>query len=178
MYRHGWKTHPNSLVLRFNGIRHDLHLGEPGHIQEALDHIRLILNNTEGFGAIDPQEDIMPWDYHGAFFNYRSYLDTLTSGLGDGCLDTDKLKNLIFASLAHYLGLYTGEVDILEKSVHWNPEFPHYRFSLARALLLRNGIGDVDRAASLLHDLFNGSHLIAPTFQLLAEICWPYTSDF
>ncbi len=170
IYRHGWDTHPDSLALRFNGIRHDLHLGEPEYIQEVLDHVRSILNNTESFGVIDPHEDIMPWDYHGAFFNYRSYLDTLTLGLGNNCLDTDKLKNLILASLAHYLGQYTGEVEHLEQAVNWDPEFPRYQYSLARSLLLRNNVGDAERATSLLEVLFNSSILITPSFRLLTNI--------
>ncbi|SVA55797.1 uncharacterized protein METZ01_LOCUS108651, partial [marine metagenome] len=170
IYHHGWKNHPRSLVLRFNGIRHDLHLGKPEQIHETLDHIQSILDQPHSYWEIDSGEDIMPWDYHGAFFNYRSFLDTLTLGLGNGNQDTVKLTNLILASLANYLGHYTGQVELLEKAVRWDPDFPHYRYSLARALLLRNTDDDVNRSTALLETLYNTSILITPSFRLLAKI--------
>ena len=170
IYRFGWEKHPRALVLQFNGIRHDLHLGKPQQIRKSLKHIQSILDHPQDYWEIDPQEDIMPWDYHGAFFNYRNYLDTLTLGLGNDCLDRAKLINLILASLAHYLGQYTGEVEHLEQAVKLDPEFPRYQYSFARSLLLRNAVGDVEQATTLLEALYNTSILITPSFRLLAKV--------
>ena len=170
IYEHGIRKHPNSLVLRFNSIRHDLHLGSPGQVAEALDQIQVILDQSTLHGTIDPQEDIMPWDYFGSLFNYRGYLDTLTVGLTSGTVDTEKLTQIVLASLAHYLGQYTAQVAPLERAVRWDPEFGHYRFSLARALLLRNEPGDDRRAGTLLEGLFEKGILIEPTFRLLAKL--------
>jgi len=170
IYRHGMKQHPDSLVLRFNFIRHGLHWGTPELAAEALDLTREILKHPDRYFSVDSLEDIMPWDYFGTFFNYRSYLDALTEGLGDSQLDTRLAQRLILASLSHYVGQYTGAVKWLEKAVEWDPNFAHHRFALAQALLLRDEPNDPARAAELLEALFNDSLLVEPAFQLLAVL--------
>ena len=112
----------------------------------------------------------MPWDYYDQFFNYRSYLDLTTEYLGGGNTDKDKLVDLIRASLAHYLGLYTGKIEWLEKATQWDSHFPHYSHSLAKALFSRNTEGDLARASEISGLLFLKSILITPCFGLLAKI--------
>ena len=170
IYRHGLKQHPHSLVLRFNFIRHCLHWGTPELAAEALAMVREILNRPENYPTVRLIDDIMPWDYFGTFFNYRKYLDTLTEGIGSGEISNETARKLILAALGNYLGQYTGEVNCLERAVEWDPGFAHHRFALAKALLLRNELGDVERAKELLEALFNQSLLIEPAFHLLSAL--------
>ena len=49
IYRHGMKQHPDSLVLRFNFIRHGLHWGTPEQAAEAQDLAREILKHPDRY---------------------------------------------------------------------------------------------------------------------------------
>ena len=168
IYRHGMVQHPDSLVLLFNFIRHCLHFGSPELADEALTLIQEILESPDRFQHMDPLEDVQPWDYFGTLFNYRTYFDLLTSGLGTGELDQSKARQLVMASLSHYLGQYTADVPRLEQAVQWDPQFAHYKYSLAQSLLLRRHPDDIQRATDILIELFNTSLLIEPAFRLLA----------
>ncbi len=170
MFHRGLAAHPNSLILKFNQIRHFLHHGEPEQITDTLDAIESLLNTPKTELHLNPSEDIMPWDYYDQFFNYRSYLDHTTEYLSGGNTDKDKLLDLIRASLAHYLGLYTGKIEWLEKAVQGDQHFPHYSHSLAKGLFNRNAEGDMARACEILRSLFLKSILIAPSFILLSKI--------
>jgi len=169
IYEDGWKQHPHSLVLRFNALRRAFHLGDPEGAEKALTITRELLTQPADHWQVYAEEDVMPWDYHSTCFDYRSYFDTLTQGLGKGVVESKPLANLIRASLAHYLGQYTGEVKPLEQAVDWNPDFPYYRYALARALLHRREQGDVTRAVMLLDQLARRSIILEPAFLLLVK---------
>jgi tetratricopeptide (TPR) repeat protein len=170
MFHQGLTAHPNSLILKFNQIRHFLHHGAPEQITDTLDAIEILLNTPKTELRLDPSEDVMPWDYYDQFFNYRSYLDLTTEYLGGGNTDKGKLVDLIRASLAHYLGLYTGKIEWLEQAAQRDSHFPHYSHSLAKALFSRNTEGDLARASEMSRLLFLKSILITPSFELLAKI--------
>ncbi|MBC8326789.1 MAG: tetratricopeptide repeat protein [Verrucomicrobia subdivision 3 bacterium] len=169
IYKDGWEQHPHSLVLRFNALRHAFHLGDPAGVEKALAVTRELLAQPADHWRVFAEEDVMPWDYHSTCFDYRSYFDTLTEALGNDAVKSEPLANLIRASLAHYLGQYTGEVAPLEQAVEWNPDFPYYRYALARALLHRREPGDAARAVVLLDQLARRSIILEPAFLLLVK---------
>jgi len=169
IYEDGWEQHPHSLVLRFNALRHAFHIGDPAGVEQALAITRELLARPSDHWKVYAEEDVMPWDYHSTCFDYRSYFDTLTEALGEGAVESEPLVNLIRASLAHYLGQYTGEVEPLEQAVEWSPDFPFYRYALARALLHRRAPGDAVRAVVLLNQLARCSIILEPAFLLLVK---------
>ena len=170
IFQEGINNHPNSLTLLFNFIRHNLHHGKAEQINPTLKLIEKILSMDKSALTVDPTEDIMPWDYHDQFFNYRAYLDHATEYLGKKNRDKDIFTDLIRASLAHYIGLYTGEIEWLKKAVQWDSHFPYYAHSLAEALVKRGTEKDVTEATELLKSLFYKSILIIPSFELLSRI--------
>ncbi|MAY05564.1 MAG: hypothetical protein CMO72_00005, partial [Verrucomicrobiales bacterium] len=170
IFQEGIYNHPNSLTLLFNYIRHNLHHGKAEQINPTLELIEKILNMDNSALTVDPAEDIMPWDYHDQFFNYRVYLDHATEYLGKKNRDKDIFIDLIRASLAHYIGLYTGEIEWLKKAVQWDSHFPYYAHSLAEALVKRGTEKDIIKAIELLKSVFYESILIIPSFELLSTI--------
>ena len=170
VYDHGIAKHPRSLVLAFNRIRHHLHMGRPENVPEILVAIRNVIDNPNKFDPVQATEDIGPWDYHNSCFNYRAYLDILTDGLTQNSVDHHALADLIHASLFHYLAQYTGEVSQLEQAVKLDPDFAHYRYSLARGYLLRGAPGDYESAADLFLSLFQQNQLASPAGKMLAKL--------
>jgi tetratricopeptide (TPR) repeat protein len=170
LYTEGLQRHPDSLVMRFNAFRHAVHLGSPEEIPAALHFAQQAVNQPVAQWQVEAMDDVFPWDYHSNLFNYRAYLDTLTAGLAEGRLDTDRLKSLILASLHGYLGVYLGSVENLERAVALDPEFPFHRFRLAQALERRNQSGDQQRAADILAELTLASILVESAFRALLRL--------
>jgi len=162
--------HPDSLVTRFNAIRHFLHLGPGEEVPRGLALARETVARPAGCWRIDPLEDVFPWDYHGHLFNYRGYLETVNQGLLAGVDPSERLVKLIGASIRGYLGHHSGDPADFEEAVELDSEFPFYRWFLAERLVRRGAAADLERAAGLLADLVRGSMLVEPAFELLVSL--------
>ena len=170
VYSEAIQKHPRSLVLLFNALRHGLHLGNPKDVstllKAAADAVRQPLDHWE----VDPMDDVFPWDYFSSFFNYRSYIDTVTNGLVAGNVDRNKLARLILASIHYYLGHYSGDTGQFRKAVELDPEFPNYRYYLAESLQQSGQDSALNEAVALFTELAQTSILLEPAFLALTEL--------
>jgi hypothetical protein len=147
---------PASLVLRFNVIRGALHCGRPMEASVGLELAALTLHEPAYVWRVDPAENVMPFDFAPGFFNYRRYLALVVEAHKTGRQNAARMVALILASLEHYVGWYTNDVARLERAVELDPDFAHYRYTLAEHLLKRDPV-HVARGCALLEELAAGS---------------------
>ena len=196
LYRAGVERFPDSLVLRFNGIRAALHFGEPSEVSEALGLAEATLARPLSEWRIDVMDDVFPWDYFSQFFNYRAYFDWCTGYLQTREPVEEKLARLIAASLHYYLSFYPevvgtsqghplpqvgpgwpaggvgewpaspGAAKHATSAVDLDPTFPFYKLQCARQLARLDGEEATARATSLLADLTRDSMLFLQGFDL------------
>ena len=98
----------------------------------------------------------MPFDFAPGFFNYRRYLDLVVQARKTGRHDAAGMIALILASLEHYVGWYTNDIERLERAVGLDPSFAHYRYTLAGHLVKRDP-ANMTRGCALLEELAAGS---------------------
>lgn len=165
--RYGIKSFPRSLVLRFTMIRAALHFGAPAEVDEALDLLRETIAIPPAEWKVDPLDDVMPWDFFGQMFNYRSYFDAVTTMLKGEALPESSLVDLIRASLHYYLGHYSHDIEHLQTAVTLDPHFPFYRLRLAAALIKGGKTEDRDIAKDHLERLAGESMLCLEAVNLL-----------
>ena len=135
LYEKGCNHHPDNLALRFNKLRHVFHYGNPEQVEAALNEATEIARSEPRQWKVNPTDDVMPWDYHSAFFNYRDYLDQVTNELSGREGEPLERNRLILAAINHYVGLYTGEMEYLNRAVELDPNFPYYQLHSAQTLL-------------------------------------------
>jgi hypothetical protein len=169
LYRCGVESHPASLAVRLNAIRTAVHHGSPGDVAAALALAADTLAQPHERWQLDPDDDVFPFDFAPGFFNYRTYLDLVTDAWQGATVET-RLVPLALASIAHYLGCYTGDPTTLEQAVALDGEFPFYRLSLARTLADRGRPADTVRAAHLAAELASGSVVLVEALELLAAL--------
>lgn len=170
LYRDGFARFPQSLVLRFNLIRVALHFGQAQDISEALQLAEESLMMPVSSWHIDVIEDVFPWDFYNTFFNYRRYFDVITEHMVQRTPITEILIQLILASLYHYLGQHSENIDHLKQAVSLDPDFPYYKMSYALGLLKREKPEDYAEAGELLTQLAENSILFNNAFRLLEHL--------
>jgi hypothetical protein len=158
---------PRALVLRFNVIRAMLHAGEPAGVTEALNLCRQTLLRSPTDWDVGPMEDVFPYDFFPEFFNYRTYLDLVMEHLLNGSVVEPQLINLILASMNHYMGCYSDDIDCLERATCLDPAFPYYRLKYATQLIKRGASGDNLSAGDLLVGLIDDSVVYIEAFDAL-----------
>ena len=172
LYRFGLKVRPSSLVMRFNFIRIALHLGSRNQVDQGVEVLADTLDRAPSVSVTDLFEDIYPYDFFSHFMNYRQYFDLVTHSVKHSVSVNEVLKDLILASMFHYLGHYKDAADNFSKAVRLDPEFCRYRYSLARALMKTGDARSLETARNLLIDLAEESWLLVESYQHLEE-SWP-----
>lgn len=152
LYRDGIRRFPQSLVLRFNFVRTVLHFGDPAETSQALALAREAVERGVPAWSIAPDDDVFPYDYAGAWFNYRRYLDLVTEARGGTTLGDGVLVSLVLASLAHYVARCDGDLTMARRAAVLDPGFSAYRMELAR-LLADADTGEAAEAKALLANL-------------------------
>lgn len=175
LFRFGIQRFPKSLVIRFNAIRSALYLGEPDQVSEALRWAREALSLPTGHWVVDPDEDVLPWDFFSQMFNYRAYFDACTRHWQTREDVSSELIRLILASLSYHVSCYT-DVGIADRRTHalratrLDPGFPFYALNAAR-LLEQVGQPESDsEAEGLLISLADNSMLFFQAATLLQSM--------
>lgn len=144
---------PRALVLRFNLARIPCFQGLPAEVTRGLELIDQILETPETYWQVKPEDDVLAWDYSPETFNYRAYLDHV-SLVDCGAVESQaQLPRLIYASLYHLRGLYTGSVEDHRAAMRLDPDFPYYALACARELARIPEAWAVADAISLLETL-------------------------
>ena len=128
LYAEGCACFPGSLVLRFNHLRTALHYGRPDEVDGALELARETLAVPPQDWQVGLAEDVFPWDFFSAMFNYRAYFDLVTSSHARGDDNSTQRAQLIQASIHHYLSHYERHEPHARAAVQLDPDFPFYRF--------------------------------------------------
>jgi len=131
---------PNALVPAFNYIRGCLHFGTPKQKAEAIEHAIAMADRDEKFWRVTPLDDVYPYDFCSDHFNYRAYLDLVTSGIQpdglswreDGASDfAGKAVRFLLAGLHHYLALVLDSAEHANCAWNLDPDFPPYLLDFA-----------------------------------------------
>ncbi len=170
VYGFGIRTHQKRLVLLFNALRHAFHIGNSSQVPHAINMAESLLEKQDSYWEINLLDDVFPWDYMSAYFNFRKYSETVFDGLTSGNDRQSDLIRLIRASIHYYLGHLKGGMDHFEKAVELDPDFPYYRYYLAMALLDAGGKDELTRATNLLEDLARDSIMMETAFNCLAGL--------
>ena len=101
---------PRALVPRLNLARVLVHFGRGPWVRRAIELLDATLAQLPASWEIDPLDDVLPWDFCPTFFNYRRYLDTVTSLLAGQYASAADLTSTILASLHYYRGHYVNQV--------------------------------------------------------------------
>jgi hypothetical protein len=158
---------PSALVPRFVRLRALLHHGTADQRLHALQDAFDLVDRGPDNWQVDPADDVMPFDFHGELFDYRSYLDLVLQAAKGEMVPAPAFARLLLASLAGYVARKTGKPELHERAANWNPAFARYRLDWAGALLARGGDADRELAITLLRDLADGSTEFAAASRLL-----------
>jgi tetratricopeptide (TPR) repeat protein len=178
IFTEGQRKHPKCLAIWFNHLRHVFHHGDSKQVPIALAKARELANSTPEEWLLDPLHDIMPWDYHSSYFNYRDYLDHATNSLSGNAVEPGLGQKLILAALNHYVGMYTGELRYLKQATDLDPNFPYYTYHYAKTLLQKAETKeDLENCLTVIQKLATNSlmcRLILPmTLELEARLEHP-----
>ncbi|AIB16669.1 hypothetical protein ABAZ39_33065 (plasmid) [Azospirillum argentinense] len=133
-YRKGMSRFPRALALRFNAIRSAIHYGGTAAVAQATEWARSTVAAGHAAWDLTCDDDVLPYDFAGKAFNYRVYLDLLTDAAGGATVPVERLKSLIFASLAHYVAKIDDDLPHARMAVAFDDQFPSYRLTLAKLL--------------------------------------------
>ncbi len=161
---------PNALVPRCVRLRAVLHHGDASARMQALQQAFDLVDGGPDGWAVDPADDVMPFDFGSEWFDYRSYLDLVMRAAKGETVPAVAFSRLLLASLAGYVARKTGKPDLHERAAAWAPGLPRYRLDWARALLARRGAADRALAHTLLQELAAGSTEFAAAARLLHEL--------
>lgn len=139
LWREGQSRWPLALAVRFNAVRMALHFGAADEQRAALALAREAVERGPAGWELEPLDDVLPYDFAGHWFNYRSYLDLVTEAVGGRPDAHAGLATLILASLAHYVAVCEDDEAMARKAVRLDPAFPAYRLGLARRLAAASG---------------------------------------
>ena len=170
-YTEGLSKNPKNLVLFFNHLRHSFHLGDPTLVEAALSDAIKAADSYPEEWELSSLDDVMPWDYYSAFFNYRDYFDHTTSALSGEETDPYQPHQLILAAINHYVGLYTGDSKYLRQAVELDSKFPYYQLHLAQALVKAEGSpSDLEECLNLIRKLLNNSLICQKLVPILLKL--------
>ena len=171
LYAEGCTHHPDNLVLRFNWFRHVFHHGDPDQVETVLKDASEIARSEPRQWKVDPIDDVMPWDYYSAFFNYRSYFDQVTHELSGREIEPYAGHRLILAAINHYVGLYTGEMEYLNRAVELDPGFPYYQLHSVQTFLCKpRSQSDYERCRILISHLAKSSLMCRKILPLVLDL--------
>ncbi|HEY0838517.1 MAG TPA: hypothetical protein VGE72_31720 [Azospirillum sp.] len=141
---------PAALVARFNLARAALHFGGDAEVREALSLIGETLASAPERWRVGADDDVFPYDYASAHFNYRRYIDLLTASLRpERALPPDvagTLRDLVLASLHHYLARCLDSLDHAREAVRLDADSDAFLLEYARRAI-RGGDADERRHA-------------------------------
>ncbi|MBL9078698.1 MAG: hypothetical protein JNL08_14405 [Planctomycetes bacterium] len=161
---------PDALAPRFVRVRTLLHHGTAADRLEALQLAHEAIERGPDGWSVAPDHDVMPFDYHGEWFDYRTYLDLVLAAAKGQPVATRDLARLQLACLAGYVARKTGTIAHHEAAVALHPGFARQRLDLARALLARGGAAGRTRALALLQELAHGSCEFPTAARLLRDL--------
>ncbi|MCR9245688.1 MAG: hypothetical protein NXI31_11705 [bacterium] len=166
----GMDTWPDRLVLRFNFVRTALHHGTPEQRVQALQ-LAFDTLDLEMDWRVDAMDDVLPFDFHPEFFNYRDYLALVAARCaGDATVTDRSLAELMLAALAGYLGRKTRKVSLHERAAELDPGFARYRMDLAASLVAEGDAAATARAIPILERLAAGSTEFPAAAELLESL--------
>ncbi len=148
---------PKHLVGRFLLVRTQWHHGDAKARLQALQLAHDTIAQDASVWQVGPDDDVMPFDFHAEYFNYRDYLDLVAKAVKGATVPSLAFTKLILAALAGYVARKTGKPALHEMATSWDPGFARYRLDLAKALLRRADGADRERAIGLLQELADGS---------------------
>lgn len=158
---------PRQLAARFLRVRVLWHHGDAGQRELAVKLAREAIESDPCRWQIELADDVMPFDFHGAHFNYRDYLDLLAAAAKGVAVPGSKLAALVLAALAGYVARASGELATHRRAVELDPAFARYRLDLAKALLAAATPAATAEAGALLVELADGSTEFAGAGRLL-----------
>lgn len=170
LLEHCERLHPHALVPRFVRLRALLHHGTPDQRRLALQAAAELVGGDAERWQVDAADDVMPFDFHGESFDYRTYLDLVIAAAKGAPVATADLRRLLLAALAGHLAEHTGDPELHERAARWNPEFARHQLAWARALVRRGRLADREQAGTLLRELVHGSTEFAAAARLLHEL--------
>lgn len=161
---------PQSLVLGFNYVRCCLHFGTAEQQADAVRRAVGIVARDERFWRVDPLDDVYPYDFCSDHFNYRSYLDLVTSGIEpDGVSWRGnagvKAVRFLIASINHYLALVLDSTEHAARAWELDPAFPPYLLDFAFRCCRQSG--DLSALAPALAELVRNSAFAPQAMELL-----------
>ena len=170
-YTEGIIKNPKNLALFFNHLRHSFHLGHRNQVETALQDAIKAADSSPEEWELSSLDDVMPWDYYSAFFNYRGYFDHITDTLSGKKTDTYQAHRLILAAINHYVGLYSGDPKYLRRSVELDPKFPYYQLHLAQTLVnVETSPAELEECLSLVRKLLGNSLICQKLVPILFEL--------
>jgi hypothetical protein len=172
IWRAAAARHSDSLVIRFNFIRAAMHFGDAAVAAEAMAAARLTTAAPAETWRVHADDDVFPYDYCGGRFDYRTYIDTLVAGMSpDGRSLTGeaerRMRDLMLASLHHYLATVDDDDAHAATAAKLNPEFDLFRFDAARRALRSSDSAERRRAAEELARLTKTSVVAAQAHHAL-----------
>ncbi len=164
IYREGMDRFPKSLMLLFNFCRAAFHFGAPRDVSDAIQRGSSAFKSAANEWRVALEHDCFPYDFFPMYFNYRRYLDLVTSSYAKDESVEKSLIEIVLASLSSYLGVYTHGLEFADQSVRLDPEFPYYQLRLATELIGVGGINNYQRAGQLLESLIGRSYLFMEAY--------------
>lgn len=165
----GLRLFPDHLVLRFVYVRIVLHYGEPAARARALQLAYDAVERPPEAFAVDVACDVLPFDFHSEFFNYRDYLDLVARTAKGDAVPPVAFARLLLASLAGYVARKTSKPALHELAAGLDPAFARYQLDWAKALLTRGEPADRGMAQQLLATLAAGSTEFPEAARLLQQ---------
>lgn len=164
-------THfPDNLVLQFNLLRVLLHFGSEDNVLAGVGMAKKILSRPAESWELSIHDDVMPYDFCSNFFNYRTYLDEIVESLVSGGDRTERLIELILASIHHYVGRHEEDLEHTARAVELDGEFPFYALTHASIILSQDKTENLEQATDLLLELAEGSMLAVQAYWLLRHV--------
>ncbi len=170
VFREGISHFPNNLVLQFNLLRVLLHFGSPDDVVAGAEMAKKVLSRPADSWQLSIHDDVMSYDFCSNFFNYRRYLDEIVESLVSGGDRTDRLIELILASIHHYVGRHEENLEHSARAMELDSEFPFYALTHASIILSQDASRNLEQATGMLLKLAEGSMLAVQAYWLLRQI--------
>ncbi len=162
---------PRHLAARFLRIRVLWHHGDADQRARALQLAEEVLAADPSQWQLEPVDDVMPFDFHAAYFNYRDYCELLAADAKGQPAPRQALVHLVLAAIAGYVARERDEASWHERVVAFDPAFARYRLDLAACLLRRGDAAQWQRAFVVLQQLADGFANKARTLIPASMVC-------
>ena len=170
IFEEGKFRYPKSLPIIFNMVRTAFHFGTPTDVNKSISLSKWVLNQpVESFHCY-PFEDVFPWDFNSAFFNYRTYFDKVNDWISTKHNLSKDLVRIIYASIHNYLSYYEESYENARLAVELDPDFDLYKYRLAQVIINNRDENHYNLAYHLLNGLSTSSFLFVEAFTLLSQM--------